>query len=144
MRAATGLAAVVLLAPLLTGCGQTSYCETVKDHQAEMGSVMNSGARTGILALLPAFQDLKAAAPDDVQDDYQLLITRITALRKALDDAGVDSSSYDPKHPPAGLTPAERAGIRRAAAQLAAPDVVQALGSVQQEVLDVCHTPLEL
>jgi hypothetical protein len=61
-----------------------------------------------------------------------------------LEDAGVDPSSYDPKHPPPGLTPAQRDGIRQAAAQLAAPDVAQALTSVQQEVLDVCHTPLDL
>ena len=34
--------------------------------------------------------------------------------------------------------------IRTAAAQLAAADTQQALATVQQEVLDVCHTPLEL
>ena len=144
-RTRAGLAGAVLLAPLLTACGgHDSYCDTVKDHQAEIGSALRNGDRTGALQLLPAFQDLQAAAPDDVQDDFQLLVTRITALRNALDDAGVDASSYDPRHPPAGLTPAERARISGAAAELAAPDAVQALGSVQQEVLDVCHIPLEL
>jgi hypothetical protein len=144
MRAPAGVAAAVLLVPLLAGCGQKSYCDRVTGHQSEIASAMHDGSRTGILALLPAFQDLKAAAPDDVQDDYQLVITRITSLQHALDDAGVDSSSYDPRNPPPGLTPDQRAAIRRAAAALAAPDTVQALASVQQEVLDVCHTPLEL
>lgn len=143
LRAALG--AGLLIAPLLAGCGGgKSYCETVKAHQEEIGSVMRSDSRTGALQLLPAFEDLAGKAPHDVQDDWQLLVTRITALHDALKDAGVDPSTYDSKHPPAGLTPAERARIRQAAAQLAAPDALQALGSVQQEVLDVCHTPLEL
>jgi len=142
-RTRAGLAGVVLLAPLLTACGgNDGYCDRVKDHQAEVGSAIRNGDPTGALQLLSAFQDLQAAAPDDVQDDYQLLTTRISALRSALDDAGVDPSSYDPQHPPAGVSPAERTAIREAAAQLAAPDVAQALVSVQQEVLDVCHTPL--
>jgi hypothetical protein len=144
MKHAAVLAVAVLLVPLLTGCGRQSYCDTVKSHQSEMGSAMHNGARAGILRLLPAFQDLEDTAPDDVRDDYQLLVSRITALKSALDDAGVDASSYDPQHPPSGLTPGQRAAIRQAAARLAAPDAVQALGNVQQEVLDVCHVPLEL
>jgi len=142
-RTRAGLAGVVLLASLLTACGgNDGYCDRVQDHQAEVGSAIRNSDPTGALQLLPAFQDLRAAAPDDVRDDYQLLVTRITALRSALDDAGVDPSSYDPQHPPAGVSPTERTAIRQAAAQLAAPDVAQALVSVQQEVLDVCHTPL--
>jgi len=135
----------LLIVPLLAGCGGgKSYCEAVKAHQEENGSVMRSNARTGALQLLPAFEDLAGKAPDDVKDDWQLLVTRITALHDALQDAGVDPATYDSKHPPAGLSPAERTRISRAAGQLAAPDAVRALGSVQQEVLDVCHTPLEL
>jgi hypothetical protein len=148
-RTRAGLAGALvpgfLLTFLLAACGgHDSYCDTVKDHQSEIGSALRNGNKSGALQLLPAFEDLQAAAPDDVRDDYQLLVTRITALRNALDDAGVDPATYDPLHPPAGLTPAERVRIRGAAAQLAAPDAVQALASVQQEALDVCHTPLEL
>jgi hypothetical protein len=143
--ARAGLAVALLVAPLLTACGgHQGYCDRVKDHQSEIASATSNGDRTGVLQLLPALQDLQDAAPDDVQDDYQLLVTRITALRGALDDAGVEASSYDPRHPPPGLTATQRADIRQAAAQLAAPDVAQALASVQQEVLDVCHTPLGL
>jgi hypothetical protein len=140
-----GLVGVVLLTSLLSSCGgHQDYCDTVRSHQSEIGSAARNGDPTGALQLLPAFQDLQSAAPDDVQDDYQVVVTRLTALRTALDDAGVDASSYDPKHPPPGLAPSQRAAIRRAAAELAAPDVAQALATVQQEVLDVCHVPLEL
>src|SRR3954453_18843160 len=139
-----GLVGVALLAPLLAACGGGGgYCDKVKGHQAEIGSAIRNGDPTGALQLLSAFQDLEAAAPDDTKDDYQLVVTRIAGLRSALDDAGVDASSYDPRHPPAGVTRAQRADIRRAAAQLAPPDVAQAPASVEQEVRDVCHTPLE-
>jgi hypothetical protein len=143
-RELVGLLGAVLLAPLLTGCGQKSYCDTVRDHQSDIGTAIHGGDPTGALQLLPAFQDLEQVAPDDVQDDYHLVVTRLTELRSALDAAGVDPATYDAQHPPAGLTAADRGAIREAAAQLAAPDAAQALTSVQQEVLDVCHVPLEL
>ena len=47
-------------------------------------------------------------------------------------------------HPPAGLSAEDHGLIRRAAAQLAASDTQQALATVQQEVLDVYHVPLEV
>ncbi len=90
------------------------------------------------------FEDLQGKAPADVADDWQLLVSRITALRTALDEAHVDAASYDPRHPPAGLTAEQRTAIRRAAAGIAAADTQQASTDLQQEVLDVCHTPLEL
>jgi hypothetical protein len=79
-----------------------------------------------------------------VADDWELLVTRIRALDTALHDADVDPATYDARHPPAGLSAEDRGLIRRAAAQLAASDTQQAFATVQQEVLDVCHTPLEL
>jgi len=142
-----GLAAAgVLVLPLLVGCGGggKDYCETVQARQAQLGTIANAGSPTGVLAALSILQELDDRAPEDVHDDYRLVITRIEALQQALDDAGVDPASYDPQRPPPGLSAADRRQIRDAAAHLAAADTVEALGAIQQEVLDVCHTPLEL
>jgi hypothetical protein len=144
-----GLAAlttlVVVSAPLLTACGGgQSYCDAVASHQAELGTLAQSGQKTALLQALPAFEDLQSKAPADVSADLQLVVTRVKALQEALDAAGVDPSTYDPRHPPQGLSRADRDAIRQAAAALAASDTVAALSDVQQEVLDVCHTPLEL
>jgi hypothetical protein len=137
--------ALLLLVPSFAGCGHGSdYCDTVHDHQSDLGSIARGGDRAALIRALPMFEDLRNAAPDDVADDWQLLVTRIRALDTALDDAHVDPATYDPKHPPADLGAQDRGRIRRAAAQLAASDTQDALGRVQQEVLDVCHTPLEL
>ena len=116
----------------------------MRSHQAELGTIIQSGGRGALLQALPVFEDLQGSAPSDVAADWQLLVTRVTALRTALTDAHVDPATYDPSHPPAALSPEDRGLIRRAAAQLAASDTQQALATVQQEVLDVCHTPLEL
>ena len=144
-RARAGVAALVVVLPLLAGCGRSQgYCDAVEDHQSELGSIVQGGDRTALIQALPAFEDLVNKAPADVTADWKLLVGRISALQTALDHAGVDPSSYDPRHPPVGVGAEDRALIRTAAAQLAAADTQQALANVQQEVLDVCHTPLDL
>ena len=144
-RARHGVATAVLALALLTGCGDgQSYCDAVNAHQSELGTIVSEGGPTALISALPAFEDLAAKAPSDVTADWKLLVARVTALQTALDRAGVDPASYDPQHPPPGLSAEDRGAIRRAAARLAASDTQQALTNVQQEVLDVCHTPVEM
>jgi hypothetical protein len=139
------LVAGLLVVPLLGGCGSQSYCDAVKSHQADLGQIAQGGGHDALLRALPVFEDLQGKAPSDVADDWQLLVTRITALQTALANAHVDpAASYDPARPPAGVTAGQRTQIRRAAAGVAAADSQQALADLQQESLDVCHTPLEL
>jgi hypothetical protein len=143
----TGWAAGALTMALLplSGCGGGgSYCDAVTDHQSELGSIVHSGDRSALLQALPIFEELQSRAPDDVADDWQLLVTRLQALDTALSEAGVDAATYDASRPPAGLSAEDRGLIHRAAARLAAADTRQALVTVQQEVLDVCRTPLDL
>lgn len=144
IRARVGAAAAVLLMPLLSGCGSTSYCDQVTSDQGDLGVIVQSGSPTALLQALPAFERLQGKAPSDVADDWQLLVTRITSLQRALVAAGVDPASYDPSHPASSVTAAQRSAIRTAAAGVAAGDTQQSLDALQQEVLDVCHTPLEL
>ncbi len=145
MRLAMASALALVLLPLTAGCGHgQGYCEKVTAHQSELGSIAGDGDRTALLQALPILEDLEGSAPDDVAEDWQLLVTRIRALETTLRNADVDPATYDPSHPPADLSDTDVAAIRRAAAQLAATDTRGAISQVQQEVLDVCHTPLEL
>jgi hypothetical protein len=145
VRPPAALVAGLLVASFLSGCGGGGgYCNAVQDHQSDLGSLAHGNQRTALLQALPIFEDLQGKAPDDVADDWQLLVTRIRALETALTHAGVDPATYDATHPPAGLSSEDRALIRRAAAELAASDTQQAFATVQQEVRDVCHTPLDL
>jgi hypothetical protein len=145
LRVAIATALTLALLPMVGACGGgQSYCDAVHDHQSDLGSIARGGDRAGLIAALPIFSDLRDKAPDDVADDWDLVVTRTEALDDALTDAHVDPATYDPHHPPADLSDEDRAAIRRAAAQLAASDTQDALARVQQEVLDVCHTSLEL
>src|SRR3954468_6591008 len=145
MRLAVASALALVLLPLTVGCdhGQ-DYCDKVTAHQSELGSIAGGGDRTALLQALAIFGEIEGSAPDDVGDDLQRLVTLIRALETALRNADVDPATYDPSHPPAGLSDADVGAIRRAAAQVAAADTREAISRVQQEVLDVCHTPLEL
>ena len=144
-RARVAVAAAVLVLPLLAGCSDgQSYCDAVKAHQSELGTIVSEGGRVALISALPAFEDLAAKAPSDVTAYWKLLVARVTDLQTALDHGGLDPASYDPQHPPPGLSGEDRGVIRRAAARLASSDTQQALTNVQQEVLDVCHTPVEM
>ena len=94
--------------------------------------------------MLEIYRDLQEKAPADIGDEWQQVVTALRGLDQALDDAGVDPATYDRKNPPAGLTPDQRDAIDEAARRLADPETGRAMRSIQQEVLDVCHTPLSL
>ena len=136
------LAGVLLAAGLLSaGCGQ-DYCETVGEHQVALSDAVADSGPAALIGVLPELRDLQDHAPDDIGDEWQQVVGRVEALESALADADVDPSTYDPSDPPEGLSDGERSRIDAAAAQLLSPDTLTALAQVQQQALDVCHTPL--
>ena len=148
MRPLAGSVAVLaLLVPVLAGCGGSSredYCAAVKDHQEELTRIVTSNAKNAMLQALPAFEDLQSKAPADITDEWQQVVRSIKGLQQALDDAGVDPTTYDRAKPPAGLTAAERQAIDDAAKRLGSGETLQALKDLDQQARDVCHTPLSL
>lgn len=121
-----------------------AYCDEVEKHRAALGDQLSGGPQTGLIAALPTFQALAAKAPEDIADDWQVVIGHIEDLEHALDAAGVDASTYDRDHLPKGVTREERGAIDAAATALGSPVMLDALGAVQQEARDVCRTPLSL
>lgn len=80
MRVAVAAAVTVALLPVVAGCGRgQSYCDRVHDHQSDLGSIARGADSAALLQALPIFEDLRDAAPDDVADDWQLLVGRIRA-----------------------------------------------------------------
>lgn len=140
---------VALLAALLTGCGggggndYAAYCDAVKAHQDDLTDALAKGD-AGLLSAIPEFKDLRSLAPDDIRDDWDTLVTALTGLQNALDDAGVTASDFKAGKPPAGVTAAQRKAIAAAATKVSSTKVQQASVDVQQHARDVCHTPLTL
>ncbi|GAA3831245.1 hypothetical protein GCM10022242_35730 [Nocardioides panacisoli] len=121
-----------------------AYCSEVEKQRAALGDELSGGPQTGLIAALPTFQALAEKAPQDIEDDWKIVIDHIQDLQKALDAAGVDASTYDRDHLPEGVTEDQRGAIDAAATALGSPIMQAALGAVQQEARDVCGTPLSL
>ena len=106
--------------------------------------MLGGGAPDALLKALPIFRDLADDAPEDIADDWAVVVDAISALQKALDDADVDPATYDRDHPPAGLSAADKDAIDAAARGLTAEATVTAFSAVDQQAKDVCGTPLQL
>lgn len=147
---AVAVAALALTGVLLVSGGEDddgpydTYCAAVEEHRSEIGAALNAGQETGLLRALPAFVDLAAAAPDDIRDEWRIVIDRVSELQAALDAAGVDAASYDFEKPPADLTAQDRKAIETAATRLGSADTAAALAGVEQQARDVCKSPLSL
>ena len=78
------LAALLLLAlPLAAGCSTDPterYCEAVEEHQEPLSEIAASDDPAAALRALPHYRDLHGAAPDDIADDWGLVVTRLDAL----------------------------------------------------------------
>lgn len=134
------------LAGGLAGCADQKerYCDTVEEHQQELGEVVADGGPGALIGALDTFEDLADEAPRDIQDEWQQVISRLRALENALEDAGVEPEDYRADEPPEGLEDEELGRIRAAADDLASPATAAALEGLQQQSLDVCKTPLSL
>ncbi len=120
------------------------YCSAVESHRDDLGAALSAGRTTGLLRALPSFEDLADKSPQDIRTDWNLVVSRIEALAKALEAAGVEAATYDPAKPPADLSDAEQAAIKKAADALGSAETATALSRVEQQARDVCKTPLSL
>lgn len=139
------LLAVLLVAPLLAGCGgdpQEEYCAAVRDHQAELSDIVSGGGPDALLEALDVLRDLQDQAPRDIADEWQHVVARLEALQEALDEAGVDPATYDRDHPPDGLSGEQVDRIDAAARELGSGTTLRALQDLEQQARDVCKTPL--
>lgn len=141
-----GVLLALALAASTAGCAdaQERYCDTVADQQDRLSEIAGSGDALALFEAREVYAALAADAPDDIADEWRLVLDRIDALERALDEAGADPEAYDPEDPPAGVDAREQARIRQAAEDLVDLDVVSAMGDLEQQALDVCGTPLRL
>ncbi|HEY0888903.1 MAG TPA: hypothetical protein VGE38_04760 [Nocardioides sp.] len=138
---------VLLLAVVTAGCStdpREAYCDAVSEHQESLGEILGQGGPAALLRALPIFRDLQEQAPDDIADDWQVLVDALGDLEQAVEEAGADPATYDREAPPAGVTAQEQSRIDAAAAEVGGEGTRAALAAVEQQARDVCHTPLAL
>lgn len=142
------LALIVALALSGVGTGVFLLLGSGDDYCAEMASAQSVFAYDGtgrqLVADLPTYRKLADAAPEDLSDEWQVLVSAITSLRDAIAEAGISPGDYVDGEPPLGLPEADRAAIRAAASALSSQDVVAAAGGIDQQARDVCKLQLGL
>ena len=147
-RRLAGLVVFAVLGTALAGCGEddpfATYCDEVQAQQKPLTEALAVEGPTALIEALPSFEALSEKAPDDIGDDWLVLVRAIEGLVRALDDAGVDPATYDRDKPPAGVTKDQQSAIDAAARRLTAPESALALEAVQQQARDVCKTPLSV
>lgn len=121
-----------------------AYCSAVEESRSELGAALSAGKETGLLRALPTFEDLASKAPEDIQDEWRIVIDRVRELQAALDAADVDAAAYDFEKPPADVAADDRKAIEAAATRLGSVDTAAALTGVEQQARDVCKSPLSL
>lgn len=139
--------ALLVLATVAVGCSDdpyADYCEVVTDNQEELTGIIGDGGSDVLLRALPIFRELEDAAPSDIRDDWKIVVSGLTALESALEDADVDPATYDREALPEGVSDEERDRIDAAAQDLRSADSVAAYTAVEQQARDVCKTPLRL
>ncbi len=138
-------AALLLVVVVLAGCSadpQEQYCDAVTDHQKELTEVAASDDTGALFDALDTYDELRKQAPRDIADDWDAVIGPLRALQKALEDHGVDPSTYSSDDPPADLDDEGRKEIEAAAREVGSEQTVTAMAAVEQHALDVCGTPL--
>lgn len=144
-RLAAALACVVPLAGL-AGCAtpQERYCETVREHQQELGEIRAEPGAPALLEALPIFRTLAEDAPDDLRDEWRTVVDAVEEFERAVEDAGIDPEEYSEDRVPEGLDAEQRRALEEASVGLVEPRTRLAMGGVEQHSLDVCKTPLSL
>ena len=148
MRGLRVLAAISVAAVLSAGCSDDptgGYCESVEEHQVELSDIAAAGATSepgAIFDALEPYRELRDDAPRDLADEWKQVIDRLEVLEAALDEAGVDPSTYDPETTLETLPAEQRRAIEGAARDLGDDATVQAMAGLEQQALDVCRMPL--
>ena len=125
------------LAPLalcvaLTGCSgdpTDGYCAAVEEHQEALTEVAASEDAGTLFDALDVYDELREQAPRDIADDWASVIEPLRELEDALDDAGVDPSTYSAEEPPADASAEDREAIEAAARKVGSERTVTAMGS---------------
>ena len=141
-RTAAVLALALAVAPL-TACGadEPDYCSTLKSEQKTLTSLADrADERKGdvLTPTLAAFDRLRAAAPQQLSDEWDTVVFAYRALADAVKEAGVDPADYRPGKRPPGVTAAQARHLASVAAELDSPRVIDAVVGIEDQARQVC------
>ncbi len=137
----------VALAAGLSGCGTTpgeEYCATLADRREEFSELAASEDPAALLRAVPLLEDVRAAAPSDLKDEWQVFLNAVRGLREALARADVAPDDFAGGEVPDTLDAQQRRDLAAAANQLVSADVRSAARGIEDQARDVCKVDLGL
>lgn len=141
--------AAALLA-LAAGCGGSEdsiasefrdYCAVAKQEQAIF---VDDGTGLGLVTNIGRLEKIADEAPEDLSDEWQVLLAAANGLRDAIASVGLEPGDFVDGQPPAATSAADRQTIAAAADRLSQADVVEAANGIEQHAKDICKLQLGL
>lgn len=146
----TVVAATLLTAPALGGlaaCEQSAedrrddYCKAVSETSHDLTRTADEEGPGAFLVALPMLEELGAAAPRDLKDEWQVYLAALRNLRDVLAEVEVEPEELVDRIPKR-LSRAERERVRGALVNTRSEKTRRAAQGITQHALDVCDTQI--
>ncbi len=152
MRATPAIAALVLGASLLTGCGggdggsSSGYCDDLKSAKEEFSALdSDSPDMADLEKAFDRMHELADEAPDEVKDEWETLDGAITDLTDALDEAGItmdDLAKMQQGEMPENFDPAKLQELAPKMEEMGGQDFQDAADAIEKHAKDECNVDL--
>jgi hypothetical protein len=152
MTAGRGWSAVLaglVLTGLLTGCSddpEAGYCDALRSSRSDLVRGLQggagSGAGSGAETALGVMKKLKAAAPSELQDEWDTVVFAYEDLVSAVEATGAPIDDFGAKTRPEGVTPQQWRQVRGFAAKLSSARVIDAARGIEDHARQVCDVDL--
>jgi hypothetical protein len=139
-------AALVLAAGTLSACGSSTddYCDSLEDAQSTFSSIEGDDV-AGIGDAVDTLRDIGDQAPDEVSDDWEVLIGTFDEMESALEDAGLsfdDLEQLQTGELPEGVEPADLEGLNETFSSLSDEGVEEAGNNIETHADEECGIQL--
>ena len=141
----------LLASCLVSGCGggTSGYCDAVRADAQTLTNFTSPSVQPDfrkIPAFLSDAKQLQAKAPEEVADDWSVIISALQSLSDGLQDAGMTYAQFavflgTGKLPP-DVTQARTAGLALKYQQLGADIVTKAANDITAHAADACKVDL--
>ena len=142
LRRTAAAGAVLMLLMPLAACADEGeeYCEALAEEKATLTELAESSVDGGdvLTPTLESFETLRAAAPEELQDEWETLVVAYEAIVDAVDQAGIDPEEYRPDDLPEGVSGDEAERLASVASKLLSPRVREATAGIEQHAIEVC------
>ncbi len=145
-RGWTALVAGLVLTGLLAGCSddpEAGYCDALRSSRADLVRGLQGGAGSSAEAALGVSKKLKAAAPTELQDEWDTVVFAYEDLIQAVEATGAPIDEFGAKTRPEGVSLQQWRQVREFAAKLSAPRVVDAARGIEDHARQVCDVDLD-